>query len=56
MEEDMEETMKEVEETEEEEEVEVTKVDFSALIVETLGILAMNAQSGMRKTMTKKQI
>nr|KAJ0214414.1 hypothetical protein LSAT_V11C400185310 [Lactuca sativa] len=52
-EEEMEVTMKEVEEAEEEEEVEGTKVEFGAMVVEILGTLAMNAQSGKTKTMKK---
>nr|GEV06302.1 hypothetical protein [Tanacetum cinerariifolium] len=42
--------LREVEETEEEEEVVMRKVEFGAMIVESLGILAMSAQSGMTKT------
>ena len=54
MEEEMEVTMKEVEEAEEEDKVEGKKVEFGAMIVEILGTLAMNVQSGKTKTM--KQI
>lgn len=50
-EEEIEVNMKEVEEAEEEEKVEGTKVEFGVMIVEILGTLAMNAQSGKTKTM-----
>nr|GEX32309.1 zinc finger, CCHC-type [Tanacetum cinerariifolium] len=46
---DVEETLTEVEEFEEEEEDVVTKVESDAMIVESLGILAMSAQSGTTK-------
>ncbi|GJZ30789.1 hypothetical protein Tco_0575836, partial [Tanacetum coccineum] len=42
-------TLREVEGAEEEEEVVVTKVEFGAMIVESLGTLAMSAQNGTRK-------
>ncbi|GKC07291.1 hypothetical protein Tco_0998901 [Tanacetum coccineum] len=48
-EEDVEGTQREVEEAEEEEEVMVTKVEFGAMIVESVGTLAMSAQSGKTK-------